>query len=77
MEGGVGPQGLLNIEFADESTVPLGSYLIGYGQDAKGKVFSTPFTEAAMQTPEPTSLLLLGTGLLAIGRLCKIKKKKS
>lgn len=53
----------LNMQF---NGVPLGSYIVGYGQtpaDKNGKVtiYDTPFTEAGIvnHIPEPTSLMML------------------
>ena len=55
------------------SSLPNGTFAFGFGEDAAGKPFASPFTEAGLtdtppaNAPEPASLLLLGTGLLASG----------
>ncbi len=58
--------------------LPVGSYVAAIGVDysalgGKGEAWAVPFTESGIVTttnvPEPSSLLMLGAGLLALGAM--------
>ncbi|HYK38902.1 MAG TPA: PEP-CTERM sorting domain-containing protein [Candidatus Eremiobacteraceae bacterium] len=55
--------------------MPLGTFIDGYGVDASGKTYSTPFTEAGINVPEPGSLSLLTAGLFAVGSFFRRRNK--
>jgi len=57
----------VDVTFA--SDLALGTFAVAYGTDARGKVYSTAFTESGLttQVPEPGTLLLFGMGLLGLG----------
>ena len=50
--------------------VPSGTYVFAYGFGSDDQLYVTPFTETGLQdhheVPEPSSLLLLGSGLLGL-----------
>jgi hypothetical protein len=69
-------KGLVNVIF--NNSLPIGSYAVGYGEQGT-HLYATPFTQSGLMTggsgtvqgtvPEPTSILLLGTILLIIGKV--------
>ena len=71
---GTGMTGGHSITATFNGSVPVGTFVVAYGQDSQGNAYSTPFTQAGLETgfhtestptPEPASMLLLGTGLAA------------
>ena len=69
---GLGAQELINI---NDASLPIGTYILGFGLDSMGQPDSTPHTEAGdtsttvvlQDVPEPSALALSGTALAALG----------
>lgn len=63
----LGPMGLINMTLAG-LPLPKGIFVVAYGQSAIGVPNAVPFTESGLTViPEPGSMALFGTSLLALG----------
>jgi hypothetical protein len=69
LDTALGSKELINID----ATLPVGTYILGYGLDSMMQPDSTPFTEAGVtggsppDVPEPSALALLGGALATMG----------
>jgi hypothetical protein len=72
----LGANGLIDIKFTN--ALPTGTFAFAFGEDSRHSlVYDTPFTESGLTgggnviltaVPEPASLMLLGSGLMFVGR---------
>jgi hypothetical protein len=75
--GGFGGNDLIDVDIGN---MPNGTFVVGYGDDGT-KAYVNPFTEAGLidtppvTAPEPASLALLGTSLLAAGVLSRRRRQ--
>lgn len=82
---GTGLQGGTTLTIDFSSPLPVGTFAFSYGCSSLqgGKLgacpgqntFGTPWTQAGLVVPEPATLLLLGSGLLAAGAIRKKKQR--
>ncbi len=74
---GLTGDGTVNVTFG--SALPIGTFLVAYGCSQTsgghcsdvGHTFGTPFTEAGLAVPEPGTLALFGSSLLAVAAIIR------
>ncbi|MCL5966412.1 MAG: PEP-CTERM sorting domain-containing protein [Deltaproteobacteria bacterium] len=71
-----GISGGVQVDVTFDADLAKGIFAIGYGQNARGDAFSTPFTESGLTIPEPGTSLLLASGLLGLAGWARRKALK-
>jgi hypothetical protein len=70
--GGLPGKGYVDVTFG---SLAFGTIAAAYGQDTQ-HVYSNSWTNAALVTPEPASLVMLASGCLALGGFCWYRRRK-